>query len=230
MGLTLTQKIVAEHLVVGRAEPGEEIVLHIDQTLLREMPPAIRDLQTMDCPPMDSGSTHQTPLERSAVPGQIVLGAGGCAAACGAFAMLAITAQDIDIAAALAGRPLRLFMPRTVLIRLTGRLRPCAGAKHLVPELPRPQQVRDGMGYVFEYGGPGVATLTVPERAAICGMAVDKGAKGAIFPSDAQTRAYLRAHGREDAWQPLTADLDAAYDETIPLDLGRLEPARSATS
>lgn len=207
MGLTLTQKIVAEHLVGGRVEPGGEVVLHIDQTL----------------PPRNH-------LERFAVPGQTLLGAGGCAAACGALAMLALTAQKAEIAAALAGQPFRFSMPRTVLVRLTGRLRPCAEAKHLVLELPRPHQTRDRIGCVLEYGGPGAATLTVPERAAICGMAAEKGATAAIFPSDAQTRAYLRARGREDVWQPLAADLDAAYDETIPLDLGRLEPARSKTS
>jgi len=232
VGLTLTQKIVAEHLVAGRAEPGEEISLRIDQILGREVPPgmACAEVDTLARLPEEHGTPPRIHLERLAVPGQTLLGASNCAAACGALAMLAITSRNTEIGAALAGRPFRLSLPRTVLIRLTGRLKPCVGATHLVLELPRPHLVRDGIGCVFEYGGPGAATLTVPERAAICGMAAEKGATAAIFPSDAQTRAFLRDQGREEAWQPLAADLDAVYDETIPLDLGRLEPARSETS
>jgi len=232
VGLTLTQKIVTEHLVGGRVEPGEEIVLRVDQTLLREAPLGVPCLQIerMDCLPPDNGIPTRTHLERLAVPGQTLLGADGPTPACGALAMLAIIARDADIAAARAGQPFRLTMPRTVHVRLAGRLRPGVAAPDLVLGLPNQHPVPDSFGYVLEYGGPGAATLTVPERAAICSLAAEMGATTSIFPSDAQARAYLRDRGREDVWQPLAADLDAAYDETIPLDLGQLEPARSKTS
>lgn len=232
MGLSLTQKIIAEHLVGGRAEPGEEIALRIDQTLLRDVAPGVPSLQleAMGFSPPGNGVGPRIHLERFAVPGQTLLGADSYTSACGAMAMLAITARDTDIAAALAGQPFRLTMPRSVHIRLTGRLSPWTGATDLVLEWTRRQQARDGMGCILEYGGPGAATLTVPERAAICSVGAEMGAATSIFPSDAQTRAYLRAQGREEAWQPLAADLDAAYGEIIPLDLGRLEPARSETA
>ena len=138
--------------------------------------------------------------------------------------MLAIGAGGLDVAMAMAGEPFHVVMPQVVRVKLTGHLPPWVSAKDVILEMLRRLTVKGGVGRVFEYGGEGVASLSVPERATITNMGAELGATSSIFPSDERTREYLRAQSREDAWKPLSADADAEYDEVIELDLSALEP------
>jgi aconitate hydratase len=138
--------------------------------------------------------------------------------------MLAIGAGGLDVAMAMAGEPFHLVMPRVVRVDLKGRLPPWVSAKDVILEMLRRLTVKGGVGRVFEYGGEGIASLSVPERATITNMGAELGATSSIFPSDDRTREYLRAQKREEAWKPLSADSDAEYDDVIELDLSSLEP------
>ncbi|MCL6430665.1 MAG: aconitate hydratase [Anaerolineae bacterium] len=171
-----------------------------------------------------NGICHQVQLERFSVPGETLLGADSHTPTSGGLGMLAIGAGGLDVAAAMAGAPFYLMMPRVTLVRLSGRLPEWVTAKDVIIELLRRLTVRGGVGRVMEYGGPGVATLSVPERATIANMGAELGATTSIFPSDEQTLAFLRAQGREGDWRLLAADPGAEYDEVIELDLSSLEP------
>lgn len=177
-----------------------------------------------------NGICHQVHLERFSVPGQILLGADSHTPTSGGLGMLAIGAGGLDVAAAMAGAPFFLTMPRVIQVYLTGTLPPWVTAKDVIIELQRRLTVRGGIGCVMEYTGPGVAHLSVTERATICNMGAELGATSSIFPSDAQTRVFLRAQGREGDWQPLAADADAVYDHTLSLELSSLEPLISLPS
>ena len=177
-----------------------------------------------------NGICHQVQLERFSVPGETLLGADSHTPTSGALATLAIGAGGLDVAAAMAGAPFYLTMPRVVRVRLSGRLPAWVSAKDVIIELQRRLTVRGGVGKVLEYDGPGVATLTVPERATIANMGAELGATSSLFPSDEESLAFLRAQGREADWQPLAADPGAAYDEEVELDLSALEPLVSLPS
>jgi len=177
-----------------------------------------------------NGICHQVQLERFSVPGETLLGADSHTPTSGALATLAIGAGGLDVAAAMAGAPFYLTMPRVVCVRLRGRLPAWVSAKDVIIELQRRLTVKGGVGRILEYGGPGVASLTVPERATIANMGAELGATSSLFPSDEQTLAFLRAQGREGDWLPLAADPGAAYDEEIELDLSALEPLVSLPS
>jgi aconitate hydratase len=138
--------------------------------------------------------------------------------------MLAIGAGGLEVALCLAGQPFSTPAPRGVGVELRGRLRPWVQAKDVVLELLRRRGVRGGVGRVFEFFGEGVPTLNVTQRGTICNMVMETGATTGLFPSDARTREWLEAQQREDAWLPLAADADAAYDEVETIDLGSLEP------
>jgi len=171
-----------------------------------------------------NGICHQVHLERFAVPGKTLLGSDSHTPNAGGLGMLAIGAGGLDVAVAMGGGPFHLTMPRVLGVRLSGRLRPWVSAKDVILELLRRLTVKGGVGKVVEYFGPGVATLSVPERATICNMGAELGATSSLFPSDEQTRAFVEAQGREAAFRPLAADEDAAYDEVLELDLSALEP------
>ena len=171
-----------------------------------------------------NGICHQVHLERFAVPGQTLVGSDSHTPTAGGLGVLAIGAGGLDVAVAMAGEPFYLPMPKIVLVRLVGKLGPWVTAKDVILELLRRLTVHGGVGKIMEYGGPGVATLTVPQRATITNMGAELGATTSIFPSDEMTRQYLRAQGREADWQPLAADPGAAYDEVVEIDLSALEP------
>ena len=171
-----------------------------------------------------NGICHQVHVERFAAPGQTLLGSDSHTCTSGALAMIGIGAGGLDVAAAMAGMPLYLTMPRVVQVYLTGRLRPWITGKDVIFELLRRLTVRGGVGKVFEYAGPGLESLPVPERAAIANMGAELGVTSSLFPSDEITRSFLISQHREDAWKPLPADHDAEYAETIELDLDSLEP------
>jgi len=171
-----------------------------------------------------NGICHQVHLERFAVPGKTLLGSDSHTPTAGGMGMLAIGAGGLDVAVAMAGEPFHLAMPLVVSVTLRGRLKEWVSAKDVILELLRRLTVKGGVGKVFEYRGPGVATLSVPERATIANMGAELGATTSIFPSDEATLRYLRAQGRDASWRPLAADEGATYDEWIEIDLERLEP------
>ena len=171
-----------------------------------------------------NGICHQVEMERFAVPGQTLLGGDSHTPMAGGLGMLAIGAGGLDVTVVLGGGPYYLPMPKVTLVRLTGKLSPWVSAKDVILEVLRRLTVRGGVGKVMEYSGPGVATLTVPQRATIANMGAELGATSTVFPSDARTLAWMRAQQREKDWKPLAADRGAAYDETVEIDLSTLEP------
>ena len=171
-----------------------------------------------------NGICHQVHLERFGAPGQTLIGSDSHTPTGGGIGMLAIGAGGLDVAAAMAGYPFYVAMPRVTLVRLAGELPGWVSAKDVILEVLRRLTVKGGVGRVMEYGGPGVATLSAPERATIANMGAELGATSSIFPSDERTRDFLRAQGREEAWVELGPDEGAAYDDTIEIDLGALEP------
>ncbi len=171
-----------------------------------------------------NGICHQVHLERFAVPGMTLLGSDSHTPTSGGMGMLAIGAGGLDIAVAMGGGPFYMIMPKIVGVKLTGHLQPWVSAKDIILEMLRRLTVKGGIGRIFEYYGPGVADLDVPARSTITNMGAELGATTSIFPSDENTRYYLRAQGREEAWRPLAADPDATYDEYIEIDLNTLEP------
>jgi len=171
-----------------------------------------------------NGISHQVHMERFEVPGVTLLGSDSHTPMAGALGVLAMGAGGLDVAVAMAGQPYHLAMPRVVLVRLTGKLRPWVEAKDIILELLRRLTVKGGVGKVLEYGGEGVATLSVPERSTITNMGSELGATSSVFPSDEQTRDFLRRQRRESDWLPLAADPDAAYDDVVEIDLSTLDP------
>jgi len=171
-----------------------------------------------------NGICHQVHLERFAAPGQTLLGSDSHTPTCGGLGMLAIGAGGLDVAAAMAGLPFYLSLPRVTLVRLAGVLPDWVSAKDIILDLLRRLTVKGGVGRIMEYGGEGASNLSVTERATITNMGAELGATSSLFPSDDQTRAFLRAQQREEVFVPLAADPGAPYDDEIALDLSRLEP------
>ena len=171
-----------------------------------------------------NGICHQVHLERFGQPGKTLLGSDSHTPTGGGIGMLAIGAGGLDVAAAMAGMPFYLTMPRVVNINLTGKRQPWVSAKDVILEVLRRLSVKGGVGKIMEYSGEGVADLSVPERATITNMGAELGATTSLFPSDEQTRLFLKAQGREEHWKPLAPDTDALYEETVEIDLSTLEP------
>ena len=171
-----------------------------------------------------NGICHQVHLERFGIPGKTLLGSDSHTPTNGGLGALAIGAGGLDVAAVMAGRPFYVKMPKVVLVRLTGALPAWVSAKDVILHLLRELSVKGGLGKVFEYGGSGVASLDIPQRATITNMGAELGATSSLFPSDERTRRFLAAQGREQDWQPLSADPDATYDQVIEVELNALEP------
>ena len=177
-----------------------------------------------------NGICHQVHLERFGVPGKTLLGSDSHTPTDGGLGALAISAGGLDVAVAMGGGPFYLAMPKIVGVKLTGEFGLWVAAKDIIIELQRRMTVKGGVGKIIEYYGPGVATLTVTQRSTICNMGAELGATTSLFPSDERTKAYLEAQGRGEAWKPLAADPDAAYDEYIEINLSELEPLISQPS
>ena len=171
-----------------------------------------------------TGICHQLHLENFAKPGATLVGSDSHTPTAGGICSLAMGAGGLSGALAMAGEPYYIPMPKVVRVFLTGALTGWASAKDVILELLRRRTVKGGVGRVFEYAGPGVATLSVPERATIANMGAELGATGTLFPSDGVTRAFLKAMGREADWRELGPDADAAYDEEEAIDLSALVP------
>ncbi|MDW7673712.1 MAG: aconitate hydratase [Bacillota bacterium] len=171
-----------------------------------------------------NGICHQVHLERFSAPGKTLLGSDSHTPTGGGIGMLAIGAGGLDVAVAMAGGPFYLTRPKVINVRLTGALKSWVSAKDIILEVLRRLTVKGGVGKVIEYTGPGVATLSVPERATITNMGAELGATSSVFPSDHVTKEFLKAQGRADVWSELKPDADASYDEIIEIDLTSLEP------
>ena len=171
-----------------------------------------------------TGICHQLHLENFAKPGATLVGSDSHTPTAGGICSLAMGAGGLSVALAMAGEPYYIPMPKVVRVFLTGALTGWASATDVILELLRRRTVKGGVGRVFEYAGPGVATLSVPERATIANMGAELGATGTLFPSDGVTRAFLKAMGREADWRELGPDADAAYDEEEAIDLSALVP------
>lgn len=171
-----------------------------------------------------NGICHQVHLETFGIPGKTLIGSDSHTPTGGGIGMLAIGAGGVDVAAAMAGRPYFITMPEVVEVRLEGELQPGVAAKDIILEVLRQKTVKGGVNKVFEYTGPGVATLSVPERATITNMGAELGATSSIFPSDEVTKAYMATMGREEDWIALAADESASYAETLTINLTDLRP------
>ena len=171
-----------------------------------------------------NGICHQVHLERFGKPGKTLIGSDSHTPTGGGIGMLAFGAGGLDVAVAMGGGAYYITMPKMFKVELTGKLRPFVTAKDVSLEILRILSVKGGVGAIIEWGGPGVVTLSVPERATITNMGTELGATTSIFPSDEVTRAFLAAQGREEDFVPLASDPDAQYDRVITIDLSTLKP------
>ena len=171
-----------------------------------------------------NGICHQVHYERFGIPGKTLIGSDSHTPTGGGIGMLAMGAGGMDVAVAMGGGAYYIPMPAMLRVWLEGELGEGVSAKDVILEVLRQLSVKGGVGYVVEYAGPGVATLSVPERCTITNMGAELGATTSIFPSDETTRDFLRAEGREEDWKALASDEDAVYDKEIRVDLGSLRP------
>ena len=171
-----------------------------------------------------NGICHQVHLERFGIPGRTLIGSDSHTPTGGGLGMLAFGAGGMDVAVAMGGGAYYITMPKMFKVNLTGHLRPFVTAKDVSLEILRILSVKGGVGAIIEWGGEGVKTLNVPQRATITNMGTELGATTSIFPSDDVTRAFLKAQGREQDYVPLASDPDAVYDCIIDIDLSSLEP------
>ncbi len=171
-----------------------------------------------------NGICHQVNLERFSVPGETLLGSDSHTPTAGGVGMFAIGAGGLDVAVAMGGGEYYIRMPKVLRVNLVGRLKPMVSAKDAILEVLRRLSVKGGVGKVMEYTGPGVKTLTVPERATITNMGAELGATTSVFPSDEVTEQFFRAQGRLADFRFLAPDENATYDEEIEIDLSALAP------
>jgi aconitate hydratase len=175
-----------------------------------------------------NGICHQVHLERFGKPGKTLLGSDSHTTTGGGIGMIAIGAGGLDVAVAMGGGEFYLTCPRVYKINLKGSLQPWVSAKDVVLKMLEMFSVKGNVGVIMEYAGPGVSTLSVPERATITNMGAEMGVTTSIFPSDEETRKFLKAQGREADWVELKADDDAEYDKVVEIDLSTLEPLAAA--
>lgn len=171
-----------------------------------------------------NGICHQVHLENFAKPGSTLIGSDSHTPTAGGVGAMAMGAGGLDVAAAMAGMPFRIKYPKIMGIKLTNALGRWVSAKDVILEVLRQIDVKGGVGYVIEYFGEGVKTLSVPDRATITNMGTETGCTTSIFPSDEITKAFLAAEDREEDFFQLLPDEDAEYDEVIEIDLALVEP------
>ena len=171
-----------------------------------------------------NGICHQVHLERFGIPGKTLIGSDSHTPTCGGIGMLAFGAGGLDVAVAMGGGAYHITMPKMVRVNLTGKLNDYVSAKDVILEVLRIMSVKGGVGKIVEYGGEGVKTLSVPERATITNMGAELGASTSVFPADDITKAFMEAQGRGADFTEVKADDDAVYDEVIDIDLSSLKP------
>ena len=171
-----------------------------------------------------NGICHQVHLERFGVPGKTLIGSDSHTPTAGGLCMMGMGAGGLDVAVAMGGGAYYITMPRIIGIHLVGALAPWVSAKDIILEVLRRLGVKGGVGAILEYFGEGVETLSVPQRATVTNMGAELGATTSLFPSDERTREFLAREGRQDVWREIQPDGDAAYDETVTIDLSTLVP------
>jgi aconitate hydratase len=171
-----------------------------------------------------NGICHQVHLERFARPGKTLLGSDSHTPTAGGIGSIAIGAGGLDVAVAMAGGAFYLTCPRVVKVDLKGKLQPWVSAKDVILKVLEILTTKGNVGVALEYGGEGVSTLSVPDRATITNMGAETGVTFSLFPSDTVTRSFLEAQGRPDDWVEIVADPDALYDRIVDIDLSTLEP------
>ncbi len=265
--MNIARRVIESHLVEGKAEPGSEIGLRIDQTLTQDATGTLVMLQLeaiglervrteLSAQYVDhnlvqsdhrnaddhlflhsacqrfgvwysrpgNGVSHAVHQERFGVPGKTLLGSDSHTPAAGALGMLAIGAGGIEVALAMAGEPFFVRMPQIWGIELVGELPPWSSAKDVILELLRRHGVTGARGFVLEYHGDGLDSLSVMDRHVIANMGTELGATSSVFPSDDAVRRYLRSQKRENDWTELVAGTDARYDREEVIDLSEIEP------
>lgn len=171
-----------------------------------------------------NGICHQVFLERFSTPGDTLLGSDSHTPTAGGVGMMSIGAGGLDVALAMAGGAYYIKAPKVCKVNLVGKLNNMVSSKDIILEVLRKQTVKGGVGKVYEYGGEGVKSLSVPQRATITNMGAELGATTSIFPSDEKTLEFFKSQGRGDAWIELKPDVDAVYDEEITINLDELKP------
>ncbi|MBF0981007.1 MAG: aconitate hydratase [Clostridiales bacterium] len=171
-----------------------------------------------------NGICHQLHLENYGKPGKTLLGSDSHTPTGGGLGMIAIGAGGLDVATAMATGEYSLIVPKVLNVKLTGKLRPWVSAKDVILCVLSHLTVKGGVGKIVEYTGDGVKSLSVTDRATITNMGAELGATTSIFPSDDNTRIYLKNQGREEDFQEISADFDAVYDETLEINLSELTP------
>ena len=171
-----------------------------------------------------NGICHQIHLERFGVPGKTLIGSDSHTPTAGGLGMLGIGAGGLDVAVAMGGGAYYITMPKMIRINLSGALPDLVAAKDVILAVLSLLGVKGGVGAIIEYGGEGVKTLSVPERATITNMGAELGATTSLFPSDEVTRQFLAAQDREEDFSPIFADPDASYDAVYDIDLSTLSP------
>ncbi len=267
MAKNVAQKLIESHLVFGKMHPGEEIGLHIDQTLTQDATGTMvmleleamklgkaktevsvqyvdhNQIQEDSKNPDDhvflqsaakrfglwfskagNGISHQVHCERFAIPGKTLLGSDSHTPASGSLGLLAIGTGGLEVALAICGEPFILNMPKIWGVKLTGKLPPWVSAKDVILEMLRRYDVSGGVGKIIEYYGPGLQDLTAMDRHVIANMGAELGATTTVFPSDNQTKFFLKQMGREKDYRELVADPGATYDEETEINLSELEP------
>lgn len=219
-------------------EPKVELAIaYVDHNILQtgfENPDDHRFLQTfcskygMYFSKPGNGICHQVNLERFSIPGQVLLGSDSHTPTSGGAGMLAIGVGGLDVAVAMGGGAFYLEMPKIVGVKLIGKLQPWVTAKDVILEMLRRSTVRGGVKRIIEYYGPGVKTLSAPERSTITNMGAELGATTSIFPSDQETKDYFIRQERAQDWRSMEADKDAVYDENMEINLDDLEPLVAA--
>lgn len=177
-----------------------------------------------------NGICHQVHLERFGEPGKTLLGSDSHTPTNGGIGMMAIGAGGLDVAQAMAGVPFRMAYPKVIGVKLTGSLSPWCSAKDVILKLLEILTTKGNVGSIVEYFGTGVKSLSVPQRATITNMGAELGVTTSIFPSDANTKAFLDAQKRDDKWVEIKADADAEYDRVIELNLAGVEPMAACPS
>ena len=177
-----------------------------------------------------NGICHQVHLERFGKPGKTLLGSDSHTPTGGGIGMMAIGAGGMDVALAMAGKSFRMAYPKIIGVELTNSLPPWVAAKDVILKLLSILTTKGNVGCMVEFFGPGVKTLSVPQRATITNMGAELGVTCSVFPSDEVTKKFLEAQGRGDDWCELTAGPDAEYDRVIPIDLATLEPMAACPS
>lgn len=267
MPANVTQKLIESHLESGEMTPGEEIAIHIDQTLTQDATGTLvmQELEALDLDRAQTevsvqyvdhnllqtdeknaedheflrtaaqrfgiwyskagnGVSHPTHMQRFGKPGQTMVGSDSHTPAAGSLGMLAIGVGGLEVAVAIAGRPLHFRMPEIWGVRLEGTLPPWCSAKDVILEMLRRHDVKGGVNRIIEYHGPGLDGLTAMDRHVIANMGAELGATTTVFPSDDKVRDFLRAEDREDDWTELLADEGAGYDIEETINLSELEP------